>query len=201
MRTQGSSGGKQRDAVRRRAAARQWPRRLGVVGLALWLVACGPGVGGTGTGPRNEELQAFGAEPAALCLAAFADRLQCPAGPGAGPTPPFNGAARSVFVDAETGGQTHVEFLANEIEFDARCQRLRFSGTWGVAADGQARFYGSVAGDGFAAPVLAQLVVTAATAPSRGLVLLLQAADGTVIAGPLQVQPAPDPPPAPTACP
>jgi hypothetical protein len=190
-----------RDAAQPRPAARRWPAALCLLGLLLWLAACGPGVGGTGTGPRSEDLPAFGAQPAALCTAAFADRLQCPASPGAGPTAPLDGTARAAFVDAQTGGQTRAEFLANEIELEARCQQLRFSGTWGVAADGQPRFYGSASVEGAAMPALAQLAVTAATAPATGLVLLLQAADGSVIAGPLVVQPAPDPLPAPAACP
>jgi hypothetical protein len=164
-----------------------------------WLVGCGPGVGGTGTGDTPVPLSSFGATAAPLCAAPFASSLQCTAGTGASPNPAIGGTAHVVFVDVATGGQTTAAFEASSVELDARCQRLRFVGEWGVGTAGEARFYGGYATDASATLRPAQLDVSAAV--PNGLLVSLQLEDGSVALGPLLLRPESTPPEPPMSCP
>ena len=171
--------------------------------VAAWLATvagCGPGVGGTGTGESTDGLAAFGAVGQALCAAPFADRLACPPATGGTTTPSPIGTAAVRYVDAAIGGQTSVLFEANRIEVDARCAGLRFSGEWGVAPSGAARFYGTVRIDGSASAAAAQLSVNSIAGSAANLELVLQAVDGSVLLGPVEVRPEGAGAPPPSGC-
>lgn len=113
------------------------PTRIALLVAALLgalLAACGPGVGGTGTGV-SPTLARFGAEPEPLCDADIAALLACSGGPGTDALPLADGdPARRVAGRAE--GQ--------RIELQFACEGWQFDGQWGrAAAPLGARFYGS----------------------------------------------------------
>lgn len=92
------------------------PRRALAVllmAIATWLAACGPGVGGSGTG----------LEPGA------------PPGTAALPTP-------SLHADGADGRQVQAVLEGSRLRVDAACPRLRFEGTWDGVSAGPLRFDG-----------------------------------------------------------
>jgi len=130
-------------ALRRRAAMDQRAGRAAWVAAALLgllglLAACGPGLGGTGTGASSDALTSFGAEAVSVCQSDFADLLPC-AGAGASPAP--QGTPRR-FAEAEPASRTLLELDAQDALLQLRCQRLQFSGTWGQVAGQSPRYYG-----------------------------------------------------------
>lgn len=165
-------------------------RIFGLV-LVCWLAACGPGVGGSGTGENTQTLADFGATAAPVCVASFASNLKCapatPASPGSGgmPTPASDGTALAIFVDASGQAQVSAALQYNGIELVARCARLRFSGEWGVNSAGDARYYGRVTDERSGLSQLASLSVAEAAA---GLQVLLRAFDGSLLLGPVVLQ-------------
>jgi hypothetical protein len=162
--------------------------RLFNLALLCWLAGCGPGVGGSGTGENAQALADFGATAAPVCAASFASKLKCapatPASPGSAgmPTPSADGTALAVFVDG--GARVSATLQDNSIELEARCERLRFSGQWGVDGAGQARYYGYLVDEASGLRRLATLSV--APVPG-GLQVLLQASDGTDLLGPVDL--------------
>jgi hypothetical protein len=120
--------------------------------LAL-ISACGPGVGGTGTGlgvaavaPEGGSvyvdygaaetsvdpgLAAWNVMPAALCAAPFADALLCPLPgvPAGGPVLAAQGTQAVYFVDADTGKAITVAVASNTIALAQGCPALTFSVT------------------------------------------------------------------------
>lgn len=175
-------------------------RRFLQLTLLLWLVGCGPGVGGSGTGEPAQAVADFGAVPAPVCGAAFASSLKCPANSGAAsaPAPAAAGTAPLTFVDVATGGQTSATLQANGIELQARCQRLHFSGEWAVVGGGDARYYGTLTDQGTGLSQLASLSVAEA---AGGLQVLLRAFDGSVWLGPVVLRPQTAVAELPAACP
>lgn len=173
---------------------------LATCGAAL-LVACGPGVGGTGTGSSlspAEVLSAFGANAAPLCGSALAPGLQCsgtagaPGGapasaPSAAPLPP------RFLADDAVAARAVARVAGDGIELDLPCERLRFTGTWGAVPGQQARFYGvvqrSVDGE-------TQLAMLLAEPAGAGFTVALVGAGGTALAPPRPLQPVPAAPPA-----
>ena len=151
--------------------------------LAL-LGACGPGVGGTGTGVAPNALDAFGANAASVCGGELATLLSC-ASVGAA-VPPAPAAAPVFLADQADDALVLVTLQGDTIELEAPCSSLRFVGQWGAVAGQAGRYYGYVAPD--AAPVAATLDVQAAGA---GVQLTLSRADGLVLLGPVTVVPAP----------
>ena len=164
--------------------------RLAALALLAWLAACGPGVGGTGTGVEPAGLGSFGATAAPLCGSSFASALKCP--PAGGPaTPASEGTARVVFVDSTSGGQVTVVFEANRLDLEARCQGLLFAGNWGIDAAGTLRFYGSVRTSGSTVDLPAYASVQLQTSgASAELSIVLQNLQGAVILGPVVLRPA-----------
>ena len=160
-------------------------RHLLPLTLMLWLSACGPGVGGSGTGQPMLAVADFGAVPTPVCGATFASRLNC--SPAAGGVAAPAGTAAVTFVDVGTGGQISATLRANGIELEARCQRLSFSGEWAVIGANDARFFGIATDERTGLSQLASLSV--AEIPG-GLQVLLRAFDGSVILGPVEMQPA-----------
>jgi hypothetical protein len=161
-------------------------RAILLAGLLVLLSACGPGVGGTGTGsvpdPGTSGLQFFGATAQDVCLSPLAGTLGCVAVVGS--DTPRLPAARHFAT-----GCAVASFSGDAVVLDALCSGWFFSGRWGVGADGEARYHGLVGPD----PVLppshpATLDVQASGAD---LVLTLRAADGQVLVGPLVLSPVP----------
>ena len=171
--------------------------------LACWLVslqACGPGVGGTGTGQSAAELAVFGASAASVCGAALAGSLSC------GTDVPIVGATVGTkplqYIDATAGANTLVDFQDNSVHLVANCQRLDFIGDWGVTAAQDQRYFGSVLTFGQLARAPATLLVQADPASLTGdLIAVLRDAQGKLLLGPLVLKRAPVPLPVAPACP
>lgn len=180
---------------------------------ALWaalltlLTACGPGVGGTGTGlgvaavapegdsvyvdygaaelPADLDLVAWNVVPAPLCAAPIADALLCPlpGAPAGGPMLAAQGTQAVYFVDADTGNAITVAVASNTIAMAQGCPALTFSGVWATDDAGRGRFYGST-GTGTAA-----MSVTLTASPAA-LTVKLQDRAGRVLLGPVALRPA-----------
>lgn len=185
-----------RPAQQRRPPQQRIAGMLAACGLAL-LAACGPGVGGTGTGTTAAQaLAAFGASAQPLCAGALAQPLQCPASadgagaPAAAPQP-------RLFADAAAAPRALARFADDGVELELACQRLRFTGSWGAVAGQPARFYGQVQPAGGGELRLATLEAAAA---GSGIRVTLTDAAGTLLAAPLLLQPVPTPAPV-AACP
>lgn len=152
--------------------------------LAAGLPACGPGVGGSGTG---QGLEAFGATAAPLCSSELAAALLCPpptsVGPAASaPAGASNGTAAVYFADTIDGRRVAVTVQGNSIDVDAPCARIRFTGQWGVLAGQAARFYGVNTDQGNV-----QAAQVRASVGSGGLVITVLDAAGNVLLGPVLV--------------
>lgn len=141
----------------------------------LVLAACGPGVGGTGTG--ESALHSFGATAANVCTSDFAATLGCTAGATGAP----NAASVRYFADGEPASRQLARVQGQGIELELRCLDVQFKGTWGTTPTLGSRYYGELLGAG-AASALASLIVQA---QPTGLWLLLQDASGNTIIGPL----------------
>ena len=164
--------------------------RLLALALVSWLAACGPSVGGTGTGLDPVDLASLGAAPAPLCAANFAPALQCPVVNGAASAAPGDGTARVVFVDIAPGGQTRVVFEANGLELEANCLGLRFAGRWGVNGQGQLRFYGTYRSATSSLDLPALLSVQVQTnGTTLQISFVLETLLGEVILGPVTLKP------------
>jgi hypothetical protein len=170
--------------------ARTWLLLLALAALQ----ACGPGVGGSGTG---QGLDAFGASAVPLCSSDIAAALSCPGAAAAPPAPGASatagvssdsGTAAVYFADTLDGHQVAVTVQGNGLELDAPCAGVRFHGQWGRQAGQAARFYG-VNGDG----ANAQPAQVRASLDTSGLQLTVLDANGSVLLGPvgLRAQAAP----------
>jgi len=157
--------------------------RTALVWLALAaLQACGPGVGGSGTG---QGLDAFGASALPLCSSEIASALACPAGtaaPGASAPAGGGGSSTVYFADTTGSGRVAVTVQGDSIELDAPCAGLRFRGQWGLLAGQAARFYG-LNGEGSSA----QPAQVRASLAEGGLQLTVLDANGNVLLGPVLV--------------
>ncbi len=161
--------------------------------VLLALAGCGPGVGGTGTGGA---LTTFGATAASVCSSSFALELGCaqapapapssPTGPGAG-TPPVQ------FVDAS--GRVTLDVDGNDATLQSSCLQLRFDGSFGRNAGGEA-FFGSAVAAGGGTP--ASLTVVPVAGPA--LSVELRDVDGKTLLGPVVLQRAAVPTTAPAGC-
>lgn len=154
----------------------RWRPALAAAALTALVVlaACGPGVGGSGTGEDQNALPSFGASPAALCSGEFAALLACAsAGSGTG----------AVAFRGQAGGESVSLVLdGNGAELRVGCTLLRFRGLWGQLAGQPPRFYGYLDPDG--APVVATLE---ARLEGSSIVLTLRDANGSAVIGPLPV--------------
>jgi hypothetical protein len=150
--------------------------------LAWLLAACGPGVGGTGTGtepPGVAGLAYFDAQPADACLAPFGALIGCSAGTVGGH--PLPGAPAAL-----AGECAVATFVGSDVVLDVLCLGWTFSGRWGLGADGALRYFGLAGQD------LLQVPTDPATLDVQpqgdALVLWLRAVDGRLLAGPLVVR-------------
>jgi hypothetical protein len=168
---------------------------VGAWALAMVVFAgCGPGVGGTGTG--SAAFDAFHASAASVCEGALAAQLDCTAPPAAmGPVAAGTQPVRF----ADVAGQVTLELNGNLATLDARCQRLRFSGEFGVDAGGVEGFFGfyDVGGSG-----MSRLAALSAVPVAGGAAMTveLRDADASVVVKPVLLQRVTSVMPAPIPC-
>ncbi len=143
--------------------------------LASLLAACGPGVGGSGTGAAEEPLLQFGATAIAVCGNPLAPQ---PAACVTGQATPY--------ADSATQPRVTAQLLDGHIELQAPCAGLKFSGDWAAVGSQSPRFYGSVTSA--SGTSLASLI--SAPAGEQGLRVELRDAQGALLLGPLTLIPA-----------
>jgi hypothetical protein len=157
----------------------RWVNLLAAATLAL-LSACGPGVGGSGTGEDQTALPPFGASAASLCSSELAVLLQCPAGSG---TAAGGTGTGPVAFSGRLGGQdVALQLQGNQADLRVGCTLLRFRGQWGQLAGQSPRFYGYTDPEGVpvVATMEARLVVSE-------IELTLRDANGSAILCPVRV--------------
>lgn len=164
------------------------PRSRALTTLAacgLWLTgallaACGPGVGGTGTGSSTDSLSQYGAAPSNVCLTAdFSPLLAC--GSAAAP-----GGTSAVFASDGTPTSRHLaRFEGSRLTLELRCLNRTFEGEWASAGQLGSRYFGSVTHAGTGAKVTASVIVAA---QGTTLVMLVQDFNGQRIGEPLLLQ-------------
>jgi len=178
--------------------AKTWNTWLGSAATAalLSLAACGPGVGGTGTG--GAALTAFGATAASVCGSAFALELGCAQAPAPAPSGAIGspmGTLPVQFIDAS--GRVTLDLDGNAATLLSSCLKLRFDGDFGHAASGDA-FFGTVHVEASNGEALASLI--AAPAAGGGLTVELRDVDGKTLLGPVVLRRAVIPVSAPSGC-
>jgi hypothetical protein len=136
--------------------------RLLLLALCAAFAGCGPGTGGTGTGPVQGVYLYSGTLNAA-------------------PTPP--GATCQVACDAAT-----LRLEDERVEFSAACRRFVFTGTWDIGAAGDTVLAGEVQGGaaGAAAPGTLRLQFSDRD-PARAEVTATLQREGETLAGPVTV--------------
>jgi len=160
----------------------RWARALALpavlLATVLMIAACGPGLGGTGTGATQDALEAYGARAAPVCEAAFADLLGC-ARPAVGAAPLPASEAR-YFAESAPASRTLLELDGQEAQLRLRCTGLVFVGAFGQVGNEAPRYYGNVI-EGGARVRLATLQVQRSGA---GLSLILTDSLGLAVFGP-----------------
>lgn len=156
-------------------------------GLTAVLVACGPGVGGTGTGYGSEPgiagLAWFDAQPRSVCEGPLATLAQCVA-PAVGLPPVPGGPVRLA------GACAAATLDADEIVLDVICGGWVFAGRWGLGTEGVGRYYGLYGADPMQAPT-APATLDVQSEPGSGRVMFwLRDGHGDLVAGPLVLEPA-----------
>ncbi|WP_326539534.1 hypothetical protein [Pseudorhodoferax sp.] len=174
-------------------------RLLAIAGLISGLAAgCGPTGGGTG----GSSLAANGASALSVCSSAFASTLSC-AGTSLAPATPqqLDGTVAVYFVGESVRGPFVLTFEDNQVELQSRCQATRFEGEWGAQPGTDARFFGEWTAPerGAAAPATMRVVAVAGAPPA--VQVSVQASDGSVLLGPLQLQRTEGRPTAAPSCP
>jgi hypothetical protein len=151
---------------------------------ATWLLcACGPGLGGTGTGATQDALAAQGAREVSVCTSDFADLLSCVA-PSAGAAP-LPATTTRFFAEAAAASRTLLELDGQQAQWRLRCLDLVFVGSFGQVGSDAPRYYGQAI-EGGSRSRLATLLVQR---DAGGLSVTLADSAGVVIAGPLALQP------------
>lgn len=158
-------------------------RAAGAALLAGLLAACGPGVGGTGTGngavpPGVAGLDFFGAQAANACLAAFGPLIGC--------TTTTAGDLVQPLPTSLAGDCAAATFEGNDVVLDVVCLGWTFAGRWGLSAEGSPRYFGLVGPDLLLPPT--DPAVLDVQVQGSALVLWLYAADGRLLAGPLSIR-------------
>lgn len=162
---------------------RRWLASCALAGILL-LPACGPGVGGTGTGNGLDAgaigLERFGAAPASVCVESFAPLLGCET---------VIGSDQPVLTDEHVfaGPCAVAAFRGDVVDLDILCEGLHFSGRWGIDGAGRSRYFGLAGTDpqlSMSEPATLEVVADGET-----LQLTLRAADSEILVGPLPVRP------------
>jgi len=164
---------------------------------ALLLAACGPGVGGTGTGLTSaaDGLQAFGAQAVAACAPGAAASPACPAASGLGST--GGNPTAEVWLDTVPGARWRLDVQGDNVTLERRCTQERFKGLWGSSPALGARYFGV-----FGAEAVPGVPATLSVRTGEGgsLVLELRGLDERLLLPSVTVQRQSDTVPAPT-CP
>ncbi len=143
--------------------------------VASLLAACGPGVGGSGTGAAEAPLQQFGATAITVCGNSLAPQAAaCVQGQ------PVS------YADSATQPRVTAQLLDGHIELQAPCTGLTFSGEWAAVESQPPRFYGTVSSASGTA--LASLL--SAPAAEQGLRVELRDTRDALLLGPLTLTPA-----------
>ena len=152
--------------------------------LLFAVAACGPGVGGTGTG-EGYALEFFGAKRASVCTASFAGTLKCPSTIVIGPAPVDDSAGSElvVWVDDAAAAQVVVRIDDSDAELSAVCGGVRFAGTWGETDEGSRRFFGHYTAPGTEIALPGTLTVE--SVESDALSYTVTDAEGGTVFGPV----------------
>ena len=160
-------------------------RGLSVVVLSLLAVACGPGVGGTGTGygdaPGLAGLAWFDAQADSVCNGPVAGLLACSAttsGAVAVPTRELRMA----------GPCAAATFTGDDVVLDVICGGWVFAGRWGRDGAGVGRYSGLIGTDPRVAPTDPGTLEV--QVDGERLVAWLRDSQGALVAGPLVLDPA-----------
>ena len=169
--------------------------------LALCLIGCGPGVGGTGTGevqdqPTNGNSSGAPVEQSAsVCSAPFAGLLACTqTGVDAATTA---GTQPVELADAPVDARVSATLAGQTLALRLPCQDRSFLGSWARTDSGQTRFVGRLTRS---TDPTGQPATVAAEAQADALVVNLYDASGQLLAGPLSLQRVSEAPPAPASC-
>ncbi|MCB1995747.1 MAG: hypothetical protein H6933_05260 [Burkholderiaceae bacterium] len=158
--------------------------RAALVVLTLVMAACGPGVGGTGTGYGDEPgaagLAWFAAQPEPVCNGALASVLACSAVVAGGSSLPTR--------EVTLSGACAVATLADDqVVLDVICGGWVFAGRWGRGGDTVGRYYGLIGTDPMAQPTDPGTLDV--QVDSSRLTVWLRDANGALVAGPLVLDP------------
>ena len=183
-----------------RSATRAPLQAFAQAGLAWFVLllasACGPGVGGTGTG-NEPQLARFGATAAALCSSVLSSQLACAAEPAlSGDMSAAPGMVSSASVSLDPGTDA-VRFAnadqrvlallqGNRIELSSPCAGLRVGGDWGLVFGQAPRFYGCAESAAYTGPAVLE-----ASTNGTGLSLRLLDENGRVLLGPINLSRSP----------
>ena len=156
---------------------------MGLIGVATaLLVACGPGVGGTGTGTSVAAGQAglayFGVIAQPVCLGPLSEAIGCrPGAAGGTPTPPT--------LRQFTSECAVATFEGDEMTLDLLCEGpvAYFQGRWGVGQDLVGRYYGLVGADALLPP--SDPAFLEVQVDGAAVTVWLRGAAGQLLAGPL----------------
>lgn len=138
-------------------------RRWLAIAMLLALSACGPGTGGTGTGPIDGA--ASFASPGS-----FGGGAAAPAGPCVGPCP-----------------VVHLRLEPLQVEFRQDCLRFVHAGEWSVDAAGVALVPGRIEGGSAGGAGTLRLQFEGAPQESPRVAITLFDGGGTVVVGPLSL--------------
>lgn len=179
---------------------RQAPYTALLTLLLLLLSACGPGVGGSGTGATAFYMAQAGATSAPVCKSGLSAALAC--GNQATGGADTGGTAQVQYASIAQGPQVLIAFEANTVNLSQGCPYLEFNGEWGQLPSGEGRFFGSYASAGNADWRNASLSLkqVSETAPQR-LTAELRGADGALLFGPLVLERLSTPRGRPLSCP
>ena len=157
--------------------------------LTTWLAACGPGSGGTGTGETGAAFVLFSATSASLCDTKLPDALPCVGGVlSITSTPDILASSVAHFSNVAQGGTLTLTIQGNSVELVERCRKLRFTGDWGITADGDARFFGSYTLDSMAPVIASVSLLPMPSANANELSVVVRDAAGRVVLGPVSLQ-------------
>jgi hypothetical protein len=139
---------------------------------ALAFSACGPGTGGTGTGPQ----------PIATTAPFAATYTSAPsAGTLAGAGTPSTGASSA------TTAAVSLQLQTTGIVLTSACASFNYSGTWSVSATGDISVQGIYTSTTEQAAIL-NIAFANANADSASLTLSIQTPSGTLLLGPVILQ-------------
>jgi hypothetical protein len=203
----------------------RWPHLVLAISLATLAVlsACGPGVGGSGTGASlvattsgdsvgvsavtdlpSFDLDTWGATATTVCGTSIAGALNCPpamAQPGTSQLlPTAEGTGPLYFADIASGRQVAVALAGNTLALRRGCPALTFTGLWGQAGSTPARYYGAAAPGGAAALTIDRDTDLAVSVSPNAVTVTLRDRSGAALLGPLSLRPV-SAPIAPLPCP